>query len=202
MRTIGALIFPGFELLDLYGPLEMFGLLSKEFELSLVAERQGPVKSKPGVESVARFGFADSPDFDVILVPGGPGTRQEVDNAAILDWIARAADRAGHALSVCTGSALFARAGILDGRRATTNKAAFDWVAGQGPRVDWVKQARWVEDGKFFTSSGVSAGMDMALGAIAHMLGEQTAEQVSTFAEYSWHKDRDDDPFARIHGLV
>ena len=202
MRTIGALIFPGFELLDLYGPLEMFGLLKKDFELALIAEHQGPVKSNPGIESIAAFSVEESPDFDVILVPGGPGTRREVDNASILDWIGRASGRAEYSLSVCTGSALFARAGILDGKRATTNKAAFTWVAEQGPRVDWIKQARWVEDGEFFTSSGVSAGMDMALGAIARMLGEDTAEQVSTFAEYSWHRDRDDDPFARIHGLA
>ncbi len=202
MRKVGALIFPGFEPLDRYGPLEMFGLLSKDFELTLVAEHQGPVKSNPYVESVAETSFDNSPDFDVILVPGGPGTRREVDNTAILDWIAGASERAEYCLSVCTGSALLARAGVLDGVRATTNKAAFSWVAEQGPNVEWIKQARWVEDGKFFTSSGVSAGMDMALGAIAHMHGTEKAEEVATFAEYSWHRDKDDDPFARIHGLV
>ncbi|MEM9106607.1 MAG: DJ-1/PfpI family protein [Pseudomonadota bacterium] len=202
MRHVGALIFPGFEPLDLYGPLEMFGLMSKDYKLTLVAEHEGPVKSNPYVESVANTSFDRSPEFDMILVPGGPGTRSEVNNSAIIDWIAKASERTEHTLSVCTGSALLARSGILDGVRATTNKAAFSWVAEQGPKVKWIKQARWVEDGKFFTSSGVSAGMDMALGAIAHMHGMERAEEIATFAEYSWHRDKDDDPFARVHGLV
>ena len=99
-------------------------------------------------------------------------------------------------------SALLAKAGLLDGLQATTNKAAFDWVAGQGPNVKWVKKARWVRDGAYFTSSGVSAGMDMSLAAIAHLLGKETAEQVAIWAEYDWHQDPDWDPFAAIHGLV
>jgi len=103
-------------------------------------------------------------------------------------------------LSVCTGSALLAKAGVLDGRRATTNKAAFSWVADQGPRVAWVKEARWVEDGSFITSSGVSAGMDMALGAIALMHSQKTAEQVAQWCEYSWHQNKDYDPFAKLAG--
>lgn len=103
---------------------------------------------------------------------------------------------------MCTGSALLARAGLLDGVRATTNKIAFEWVAAQGPDVIWKKQARWVEDGKFFTSSGVSAGIDMSLALIQKLLGEKSAEQIAIWAEYEWHRDATWEPFAKVHGLV
>lgn len=202
MRTVGALVFPGFEPLDLFGPLEMLGLLSDDFDLKLVADSSGALRSNPYVSVHADLTTDQSGTFDILLVPGGPGTRKEVDNEALLDWIADCAQTAEYVLSVCTGSALLARAGVLDGNRATTNKAAFAWVAEQGPRVHWVRQARWVEDGKFITSSGVSAGMDMTLAVIALLHGVEKAEHVATFAEYEWHRDQNWDPFARIHGLV
>lgn len=202
MRRVGALIFPGFELLDLFGPLEMLGLLEGEFDLKLVAERVGQISSNQQVAAVADMSVAETTDIDVILVPGGAGTRREVDNGALLDWIGQTANSAEYVLSVCTGSALLARAGVLDGHRATSNKAAFSWVESQGPNVSWVRDARWVEDGKFITSSGVSAGMDMTLGAIELMLGRKTAEQVAKWSEYTWHRDKSEDPFAKIHGLV
>ena len=196
MRRIGALIFPGFELLDLFGPMEMFGLRDSWYALTLVAEELGPVRSGQGPSAFADATIRDGGGYDILFVPGGAGTRREVGNKRLLDWIARQSEDSEFCLSVCTGSALLAKAGVLDGRRATTNKAAFAWVAEQGPMVEWVPQARWVEDGKFITSSGVSAGMDMALGAIALMHGVEAAEEAALWAEYTWHKDRDLDPFA------
>ncbi len=202
MRRVGALIFPGFELLDLFGPLEMFGLLKDDFDLQLVAETSDPIASNQQVRANPDITMKGADHFDVLFVPGGMGTRREVNNPALLDWIRTTSDSAEYVLSVCTGSLLLAGAGVLDGRRATTNKAAYTKIADQYPRVDWVKQARWVEDGKFITSSGVSAGMDMSLGAIARMHDRETAEKVATWSEYDWHKDKDWDPFAKIHGLV
>ena len=93
---------------------------------------------------------------------------------------------------------LLAKAGILDGRRATTNKVAFAWVASQSSRVDWQKTARWVVDGKFMTSSGVSAGTDMALGLVEKLYGRAMADSVARAAEYRWNNDPADDPFADI----
>ena len=104
--------------------------------------------------------------------------------------------------SVCTGSALLASAGLLENMKATTNKEAFAWTTSYGDKVNWQREARWVEDGKFFTSSGVSAGMDMSLALIARLLGQETAEKGANWAEYEWHKDANRDPFAKIHGLV
>jgi putative intracellular protease/amidase len=202
MRRLGVLIFPGFELLDVFGPSEMFGLLQKEFSLALIGETIGPVPSGQRLSAHADKTLDDSSDYDILLIPGGAGTRREVTNPRILDWIAKASERAEFTLGVCTGSALLAKAGVLNGRRATTNKLAFNWVVEQGPDVQWVRQARWVEDGKFFTSSGVSAGIDMSLGAIAVICGMESAEKVALWSEYSWNKDRNWDPFASIHGLV
>lgn len=202
MRRIGALIFPGFELLDVFGPMEMFGLLADDFQLEFVAETPGPIQSNQQLKAYAERSINDSTAYDILFVPGGAGTRREVGNGRLLDWVSRSTQTAEYTLSVCTGSALLAKAGVLNDRRATTNKAAFSWVCEQGPNVDWVPQARWVEDGPFLTSSGVSAGMDMTLGAISLMHGEDRAEEVAKWCEYSWHKDKTHDPFARIHGLV
>lgn len=202
MRRIGALIFPGFELLDVFGPMEMFGLLDKEYSLDLVAETAGPVVSHQGLCAYADKSIEQSADYDILFVPGGAGTRREISNLKLLDWISKVSENAEYTLSVCTGSALLAKAGVLDNRRATTNKAAFSWVVDQGPNVNWVRQARWVEDGTFITSSGVSAGMDMTLGAIAIMHDMDTAKKVATWCEYSWHQDKNWDPYAQIHGLV
>ena len=102
-------------------------------------------------------------------------------------------------VSVCTGSALLAKAGLLDGLRATSNKRAFEWVMAQGPQVTWIRKARWVKDGRFWTSSGISAGIDMTLGLISHLLGRERSLEVARRAEYLWNEDRNDDPFSLEH---
>ena len=202
MRTLGVLIFPEFELLDVFGPLEMFGMLPETFAIRLVAERERNVASAQGPRSGADALFSDAGHYDILLVPGGRGTRREVDNPALLSWLREKAAAADMVASVCTGSALRAKAGLLDGAKATTNKMAFAWVSSQGPRVLWQPQARWVEDAKFVTSSGVSAGIDMSLAVIARCCGEEQARQVALWAEYEWHRDPSWDPFAKIHGVV
>ncbi len=203
-RTVGIVLFEGFELLDVFGPAEAFGILAELGlgKLLLVAAQAGPVTSAQKLRAIADYGFADCPRLDIILVPGGMGTRRELKNAAMLEWLRTRSADAELVTSVCTGAALLAGAGLLDGRRATTNKRVFQWVVEQGPRVTWVPEARWVEDGKFATSSGVSAGIDMALAQIAHVYGQETADQVAIAMEYEWHRDEAWDPFAKIHGLV
>ena len=200
-KTLAVLLFPEFELLDVFGPLEAFGQAKDWFRVVTVAERPGPVASAQGPRAVADHGFADCPPLDILLVPGGMGTRREVSNAALVDWIARQARGAETTTSVCTGAALLARAGVLDGRRATSNKRAFGWVAAQGPKVDWVRQARWVDDGNVVTSSGVSAGIDMALHLIGRIAGPAVRDDIATRMEYEWHSDAADDPFAKVWGV-
>jgi transcriptional regulator GlxA family with amidase domain len=202
--TVGIVLFQGFELLDVFGPCEAYGSshLDGAFKLVTVAAEAGPIPSAQGPAALAEYAFDTAPHLDLLLVPGGIGTRREVDNPTLLEWLRQRAASARLVTSVCTGAALFARAGLLDGLRAITNKRAFAWVASQRPAVNWVKQARWVEEGKFATSSGVSASIDMALALIARLISSEAAEPVATAMEYEWHRDPAWDPFAKIHGLV
>ena len=173
-------------------------MLRDHFEISMIAEQPGEVRSNAGPRTSVDITLADASGFDVLIVPGGWGTRAGVKRPDFLELLKARADEAKVVASVCTGSALLAKAGVLDGKRATSNKLAFDWVTSQGPNVKWVREARWVEDDKFFTSSGVSAGMDMTLGFIQHLHGRDTAVKVARWAEYTWHEDKSFDPFASI----
>ena len=196
-RVLGAVLYPNFELLDLYGPLEMFGCVGPDLRIVTVAGEPGPVASWPGPTTVAEFGFDDCPHLDLILVPGGVGTRSQLDTP-IISFLRDRAPAAEVTMSVCTGSALLAKAGLLDGRRATSNKMVFDFARSQGEKVDWVEEARWVEDGPFVTSSGVSAGTDMALSVIARLFGRERADAIANLTEYEWQSDPGRDPFHRF----
>jgi putative intracellular protease/amidase len=209
VRSVGVVLFEGFELLDVYGPLEFLNGRSQSFRIVTVGQNTGPVAPSRGPKTPAggpqtaiEQSFASCEPLDLLLVPGGFGTRREVANPAMLDFLRARVERAEYVASVCTGSAVLAAAGLLDGRRATSNKAAFAWVRSQGPKVEWVAQARWVVDGKFWTSSGVSAGMDMVLALLASIGGEELALALAKYAEYEWHRDPAWDPFAKLHGLV
>ena len=202
MRTLVAVLFPGFELLDLAGPLEMFGNLPEQIDIVMVAETAGAIRSVQKVEVVAERSFADCPDADLLLLPGGLGTFPQGKNVLMLDFLRRQAAKAEQVMTVCSGSALLSRTGLLDGRSATTNKAFYKACRAEGPGVHWIPEARWVEDGIYATSSGVSAGMDMALAVIARHFGQAVAEQLASATEYEWHQDPSWDPFARLHGLA
>ncbi len=193
---VGAVLFDGFEMLDFFGPLEMFGLLEGGARITVVAEKAGAVKSSGGPCGVAEATLAGSGGFDVLLIPGGIGTRKEMANAAFLTELKRLAEASRMVATVCTGSLLLARTGLLDGLKATSNKRAFHQVKAYAPKVNWIAKARWVEDGKYFTSSGVSAGMDMALALIARLCGRETSLQIASRAEYQWHEDSSWDSFA------
>ena len=198
-RTVGIVLFDQFELLDVFGPAEMLGLPKSRFRLQMIGPDKEPVTSAQGPRVVPDGAFSDVEKLDLVLVPGGMGTRKEVENTDLLAWLRHIAVGAEYVASVCTGSALLARAGVLDGRRATSNKSAFEWVCSQGPKVDWVKKARWVEDGKFWTSSGVSAGIDMALALIERVSGSELAEALAKGTEYDRHTEPSWDPFSDLY---
>jgi putative intracellular protease/amidase len=193
--TVGAIVFKDFELLDLFGPLEMFGVLKDQIDIVIVAEEDKIVQSAQGPKIVADFTFADCPTIDILLIPGGLGTRTEVHNAPCIDFIEQRSKEASYTATVCTGAALLAKTGLLNHHKATTNKNAFDWVASQNTQVDWVAKARWVEDDRFFTSSGISAGLDMTLALIEKMFDKETSMRVAQWTEYVWNTDPKVDPF-------
>jgi transcriptional regulator GlxA family with amidase domain len=175
----------------------MFGCLAPDVEIIPVAERTGPVASTPGIETLAKFDFDTCPPLDMLLLPGGIGTLTQLVNESLLQFLRKRTAEAEVTMSVCSGSALLARAGLLDGRRATSNKLYFQLAVSQSDAVDWVTEARWVEDGPFVTSSGVSAGTDMSLAVIAKLFGRERAEQVAVITEYEWAEDSTRDPFAK-----
>lgn len=199
---VGGLLYPGFEMLDLFGPLEMFSLLGSErVAIHTVATNPAPVAAAmgsgapSGPKVVADYTFDSAPRLDLLIIPGGFGTFPALEDASLLEYLRGLAKSGTILASVCTGSALLAKAGLLDGKQATSNKQYFDLVRAQGAQVNWVAAARWVDAGQFVTSSGVSAGMDMALALIARLFDETTADTVATGAEYTRHRDADTDPF-------
>jgi transcriptional regulator GlxA family with amidase domain len=201
-RRVVTVLFDGFELLDVCGPLEIFGTADQRFDLPIVGPAAGPVRSGQGPFLVADHAYEDAPTADIVLVPGGIGTRRLVDDPSFVSWLSGWAAPAPVIASVCTGSGLLAAAGLLDGYRATSNKRAFAWATAQGSDVHWVPEARWVEDRNRWTSSGVAAGIDMALALVAHLHGEDLATAVADRVEHDWRKDPSWDPFAAKSGLA
>lgn len=202
MRTMAALVFPGFQTLDFFGPIEMLAGFFDEIELVTVAKGADPVPSRHGQRIMVDRQLADKDDYDLLFIPGGDSALGLAPDTQVMDWIRRCSDGADRVMAVCTGTVLLGMTGVLDGRKATTNKLDFTSTVHLAPNVEWVKQARWVQDGKFFTSSGVSAGMDMALAAAADLFGLEKAEEMAEGSEYTWHQDPHRDPFAKSAGLV
>lgn len=207
-RTLGIILYPGFEVLDVMGPVEMFmNVGPQNLKIVMIAEQAGEVASGTvldrgnfsGPRVMADYGFADAPKLDLLLVPGGVGTFAMLNNPAYLEFLKQRSPQAELTMSVCSGSAILAKAGLLDGRRATCNKAYYAMLTKpNGPNVDWAPSARWVEDGNMITSSGVSAGIDMALAVIARVWGREAAERIATGTEYVWNSDPANDPFAKV----
>lgn len=202
MKTIAALVFPGFETLDYFGPIEMLGGFGSETQIITVAQTRDPVPSVHGQRIMIDKTIAEKNDYDLLFIPGGDSALEAAKEPELMQWIIEASANAERVMAVCTGTVLLGMTGVLDGRKATTNKRDFTATVPLAPKVEWVKEARWVEDGKFFTSSGVSAGMDMALAVMADLFGMEMADALALGTEYEWHKDASRDPFAKLAGLV
>ncbi|MGN0729593.1 DJ-1/PfpI family protein [Treponema sp.] len=194
MLKINILLFEDFETLDIFGPVEILARVEGH-ELFYHSLDGGIVKSAQGTQIVTSRLENPEPD-SVLVIPGGRGTRKLVNDERFLKCISQFAQNARYVLSICTGSALLAKAGVINGLKATSNKKAFDWVMSVSSQVKWIQHARWIKDGKFYTSSGVSAGMDMALGFICDLYGTEKAEKIAQDIEYIWNRDNRIDPFA------
>jgi putative intracellular protease/amidase/GNAT superfamily N-acetyltransferase len=196
LKDFNIIVFDGFETLDAMGPAEIIGSLPDAFNLRLCSAEGGLVISAQNL-CVDTAAFASIKPGGVLLIPGGIGTRQLVGDPWYIGRLRALALDAETVLTVCTGSALFSKTGLLDGRKATSNKKLFSWAQAVNPNVRWRRQARWVIDGKFYTSSGVTAGMDMTLGFIRDTVGYDAAKTVAENMEYLWNEDKDSDPFAK-----
>jgi transcriptional regulator GlxA family with amidase domain len=194
--NVGILIFDGVEVLDFAGPFEVFsrtrltpGSESRRsddgapFHVFTVARTAAPVTATGDLVIQPAHSFADAPRIDLLVVPGGFGTRRLMDDAETLDWIRRTAASARQVTSVCTGSLLLTRAGLLEGRRATTHWAALDLLASLGGGVTVDRESRVVDDG-VITSAGVASGIDMSFYVVERLLGKAVADETARYIEY------------------
>lgn len=194
-NEIAFILFDNYETLDVFGPAEIFGRLVDKYSLKFYSLEGGLIKNRHQVSVMTeKFPQKDLSPY-MLFIPGGLGTRVEVDNLKLINMIKETSDASDYVFTVCTGSALLAKSGLLDGKEATSNKRAFSWVVTNGPKVNWDRTARWKVDGKYYTSSGVSAGMDMALGFLADRHGLEFARNVAWEIEYNWVEDKDNDTF-------
>jgi len=195
MVNFNVILFNDFETLDAFGPVEVIGKLPNAYHLRYHSTEGGIVKSSQQV-LVDTLPVTEIEPSGILLIPGGMGTRTLVNDEYFIEQLKILSEKAPYVLTVCTGSALLAKTNLLNGMKATSNKMAFEWVMSNGTEVNWIKKARWVKDGKFYTSSGVSAGIDMTLGFICDIHGMKASQAIANGIEYSWNPDRDNDPFA------
>ena len=198
-KRVGILVFPDVEVLDFCGPFEVFSVTrlneelrreeSSPFEVLLVAEKPGTVVTTGGMKVTPDHTIDTCPPLDILVVPGGWGTRAEIKNARLVDWIGQRAKQVETLTSVCTGSMLLGQAGLLDGRRATTHWRALPWMRETFPTVTVEEKLHVVEDGNVLTSAGISAGIDMALRVVARYHGETVARNTARNMEYRYTDD-------------
>lgn len=195
-KRVGIVLFEDIEVLDFAGPFEVFSTtrLNEErrredpspFEVLLVAQAAGPVSSTGGMQVLPHYDFATCPSLDILVCPGGWGTRAQLQNPIMLDWLRTRAAEADTLAAVCTGSMLLGFAGLLDGKRATTHWRSLDWMQASFPTVTVEYDKHFVEDGKLFTSAGISAGIDMSLKVVARHCGDTIARATARHMEYPY----------------
>jgi transcriptional regulator GlxA family with amidase domain len=195
-KRVGIVLFENIEVLDFCGPYEVFSVtrMNEEkrreepspFEVLLVAEKNDPVVATGCMKVIPDYTFESCPKLDILVVPGGWGTRKELKNLAMLDWLRIRAAEVETLTSVCTGSMLLGFAGLLDGRHATTHWRSLDWMRESFPLVTVEYDKHIVEDGPLVTSAGISAGIDMALKVVARYYSEDIARATARHMEYPY----------------
>jgi transcriptional regulator GlxA family with amidase domain len=192
--VVGILIFDDVEVLDFAGPYEVFSVAGRRqdlelFTVYLVAATTAPVLARNRFSVNPHHSLQSCPPLDIIVVPGGYGTRREMHNQVMVDWIAERAARAQIALSVCTGALLFARAQLLEGLRATTHAGAFDLLEQTAPNTRVERDQRVVDNGHVVLSAGVAAGIEASLHVVARLYGRAQAEETARYMEFPWRPE-------------
>jgi transcriptional regulator GlxA family with amidase domain len=200
-KRVGIVLFENVEVLDFCGPFEVFSVtrLNEEkrreepspFQTLLIAEKDGPALTAGGMKVIPDHTFESCPKLDILVVPGGWGTRAEIKNPVMLNWLRIRASEVETLTSVCTGSMLLGFAGLLEGRHATTHWRSLDWMRDSFPSVKVEYDMHVVEDGRIFTSAGISAGIDMALKVVARYCGEAIARATARQMEYLYPENND-----------
>jgi transcriptional regulator GlxA family with amidase domain len=194
--NVGILIFDKVEVLDVAGPFEVFSVTRLDeklrlreqspFKVILISEQANQVMGVGGMRFTPNVTIHNSPDLDVLIIPGGWGTRSEVKNDNLLRWIAHQASRALLTASICTGSSLLGKAGLLDGVDATTHWRAFDFLRESAPLAMLRRDVRFTLKEPIFTSAGVSAGIDLALRIVSHFFGSKIGRATASQMEYPY----------------
>ncbi|KAF8637959.1 hypothetical protein AX16_010592 [Volvariella volvacea WC 439] len=211
--NIGMLVFPAFQALDVFGPLDALNLLSlqRPLNLAILSRTLDPVSTRPQMMNPYQSNFSEAilpthtfsnppSSLEVLFVPGGIGTRAP-DLSQEIQFVKDTYPSLKYLISICTGAGIAARAGVLDGKNATTNKRSWASTIAHGPNVNWITHARWVVDGNVWTSSGVSAGIDATLAWMEHVYGANVTEGISNGMEYERHTNSSWDPFADLYYL-
>lgn len=194
MKNIAILIFNEVEVLDFCGPFEVFSVTGRStnspaFNVYTVAETAEPVLARNQLSVNPRYTVQDCPEPDILLVPGGYGTRRAMYNKVLIEWIKTCSEKTELTVSVCTGALLLARAGLLEGLSATTHHMALDLLRDVAPNTRVLNNSRVVDNGRIILSGGISAGIDMSFYVVARLLGKETALETAKYMEYDWNPD-------------
>jgi transcriptional regulator GlxA family with amidase domain len=190
MKTVAIYIFDGVEVLDFAGPFEVFGVAGGEeplYKVFTVAEARGPVHARNDLSINPDFTFDSMPNVDILVLPGGYGTRREKHNPHVMSFIRDKAAAADVVVSVCSGALLLAKAGLLKGLSATSHRGALAELAADEPDCIVLPSARVVDNGKFIVSAGISMGIEAALYTVARGHGITLARATADYMEYEWH---------------
>ena len=193
---VGILIFDDVEILDVAGPFEVFAVTrlndeqrlqqSSPFKVYLISETNKQITSIGGLRLTPDVTITECPNLDLLIIPGGWGTRKESKNRILVNWIGNQFTNDRLIASVCTGSSLLGKAGLLDGRDATTHWRAFDFLQESAPKARILKNVRFTLIEPIFTSAGVSAGMDLALRIVSHFFGTNIGQATASHMEYPY----------------
>lgn len=188
-RNVAIYIFDEVEVLDFCGPFEVFSVTGRKwseppFNVYTVAQELRPIAARNQLSVNPRYSFKDCPAPDILLIPGGYGTRKEILKQDVLNWISEKSKAAELVLSVCTGSLLLGRAGLIDGLTATTHHLAMDELRSAAPATTVDSGRRFIDSGKFITSAGVAAGIDMSFYVVERLLGRECAVETANYIEY------------------
>ena len=190
-RKVAILVYEDAEVLDFSGPFEVFSVTSDLnktalFDVGIVASTMDTVRAVNGMLVVPNLTYADIPAPDILVVPGGAGSRQAMVDTALLEWVSGAAGTAEVVLSVCSGARILAALGLLAGKTVTTHHEVFDDLARIEPLARLDRGARFVDTGRIITTGGISAAIDGSFHVVARLLGDEIASRTARYMEYSW----------------